>query len=79
MAISCTDPEKATRKAINAKTCKLSSGLTIERSRRQIAIDICDNNIQLFLQPSLLRKGTEKARIKAEENLKKIREIVGFV
>ena len=27
----------------------------------------------------ILKKGTEKASIKAEENLKKIREIVGFV
>ena len=28
---------------------------------------------------AVLKKGTEKASIKAEENLKKIREIVGFV
>ena len=28
---------------------------------------------------AILKKGTEKANIIAEENLKKIREIVGFV
>ena len=28
---------------------------------------------------NILKKGTEKAQIKAEENLKKVREIVGFV
>tara|TARA_A100001011_G_scaffold400036_1_gene511879 strand:- start:7653 stop:8657 length:1005 start_codon:yes stop_codon:yes gene_type:complete len=36
------------------------------------------NNDRKYLQ-EILKKGSEKASIKAEENLKKIREIVGFV
>ena len=28
---------------------------------------------------NIIKKGTEKANIKAEENIKKIREIIGFV
>ena len=41
----------------------------------------CDRSKKLY--PSylleILRKGTEKARIKAEENLKNIREKVGLI
>ena len=63
IAISCIEPEKATKNAMKANKYKLSNGLMRERSNKQNAIKICDNKIQLFLKPSLFRIGIEKLSI----------------